>query len=150
MLLEAEANPKAEDSRYWTVLMIATANLNPNDPASEDIVKELLKNEADPNAVNHLWTALMFATRSGSINAVRTLIEYEAEADILLETYDQGPRSPFICAEYAPTNQLEIKNLNYSLILELVVEVQGVVIKRFVIMISICNFDNLIQHELIF
>ena len=71
ILLEARADPKARDERHWSVLMIASANLHPDDPASEDIVEELLKNEADPNIVNHLWTALMFASRSGSINAVK-------------------------------------------------------------------------------
>ena len=112
ILLKAEADPKARNDQNWTVLMIASANLNPNDPASEDIVEELLKNGANPNIINYLWTPLMFASRSGSVNAVRTLIEYEAETDILLQTYTgQGPRSPFICARYAPKNQSEIEDL---------------------------------------
>ena len=111
MLLEANADPNARDNKHWTVLMIASANLNPNDPASEDIVEELLKKEADPNIVNHLWTALMFAARSGSINTVRTLIDYGAKADIVLQTLDQGPRSPFICARYVPKNRLDIEDL---------------------------------------
>jgi ankyrin repeat protein len=74
----AVINKKSEDIPYITPLMLAA------DLGYQDIVKFLLENKADVNAVDSLNTpALFYAARKGHLEIVKLLLNYGAPVSVI-------------------------------------------------------------------
>ena len=124
LLLEDRANvnstadPNASGIKNSTPLIIATLALQEDQryPKSYSTKLEVLSALLQvPQPLDHKddhnRTALMLASRLGSIDAVRFLLEDGANPNIKIELEDGSTKSALICADFALTHQEEIKNL---------------------------------------